>query len=496
MPIKRLAVCLFAVSASLFFAASAGAQQQPAPPANLPAAAEWKRHLEQDILPFWRTPVALGNPVGNFPTFRCNDGSLANPQAPCTEFLSAPDWIRGAVGRQYTRMISRQIYLYGVAYHLTGDPKYLGWARAGVRTILDRAVSKTTGDVVTYWTADGKPVIDDPEHTSQDLAYALVGLSFYYYLTREADLLPPMLRIESYIRQHYYDPHSNLYRQALTGWEADRTELVSQLDEANAYMLLLTPLLPQPEQQRWRAELAQIAKAIRDRFYDPGSTLFLGLLDPKAKPGDCVFARDDTDFGHTIKTYWMLYFIGRVLHDDALVSFARGKAPGILSRAFLPATGSWATQPTCAAAPDNINRTSTWWMAAELDQAALTFGMSDPALLSYVPKTYDFWLKHMVDPRYGEVWDEVALPGDTPRLPKVHLWKNGFHTAEHSLIGYIATSAIHAEPVVLYYALQGCKLPSDLRPYYYDGKVASHSETPLPDMPGFCQAKITFTGIH
>jgi hypothetical protein len=102
----------------------------------------------------------------------------------------------------------------------------------------------------------------------------------------------------------------------------------------------------------------------------------------------------------------------------------------------------------------------------------------------------------MVDPRYGEVWDEVALPDFTPRLPKVHLWKNGFHTAERALIGYIATSAIRAEPAVLYYAFQGCKLPADVRPYYYGGHVAAHSEAPLAALPGFCQAKVTFTGIH
>ena len=485
----------FLFALTVIAAAAASAQQQPAAVAALPAADDWKRHLERDILPFWETPAALGDPVGSFPTFRCNDGSVADPRAPCAEFLTAPDWIRTAIGRQYTRMISRQIYLYGVAYHLSGDPKYLAWARAGVRYIVDRAVNQKTGDVVSYW-SDGKPVIDPDDQTSQDLAYSLVGLSFYYYLTREADLLPPMLRIESYIRQHYYDPRLGLYRQALKGWEADRIELVSQLDQANAYMLLLTPLLPQPERQRWRAELAQIAQIIRGRFYDPASTLFLGLLDPKAKAGDCVFARDDTDFGHTIKTYWMLHFIGRVLNDDGLVRFARDKAPGILARAFLPATGSWATQATCNAAPDNLNRTSTWWMSAELDQAALTFGIGDRGLLSYIPKTDDFWLKHMVDPRYGEVWDEVALPDYTPRLPKVHLWKNGFHTAERALIGYIATSAVRSEPAVLYYAFQGCKLPAEVRPYYYDGRVISHAETPLPDMPGFCQAKVTFSGIH
>jgi mannose/cellobiose epimerase-like protein (N-acyl-D-glucosamine 2-epimerase family) len=499
MSIWRAMTGVFLFALTAIAAAAASAQQQPAAVAALPAANDWKRHLERDILPFWETPAALGDPVGSFPTFRCNDGSVADPRAPCAEFTAAPDWIRTAIGRQYVRMISRQIYLYGVAYHLTGDPKYLAWARAGVRIILDRAVDKKTGDVVSYW-SDGKPVIDPDDQTSQDLAYSLVGLSFYYYLTREADLLPPMLRIESYIRQHYYGPRLGLYRQALKGWEADRIELVSQLDQANAYMLLLTPLLPQPDRQRWRAELAQIAQIIRGRFYDPASTLFLGLLDPKAKTGaktgDCVFARDDTDFGHTIKTYWMLYFIGRVLNDDGLVRFARDKAPGILARAFLPATGSWATQATCNAAPDNLNRTSTWWMSAELDQAALTFGIGDRGLLSYIPKTDDFWLKHMVDPRYGEVWDEVALPGYTPRLPKVHLWKNGFHTAERALIGYIATSAVRSEPAVLYYAFQGCKLPTEVRPYYYDGRVTAHAETPLPDMPGFCQAKVTFSGIH
>jgi mannose/cellobiose epimerase-like protein (N-acyl-D-glucosamine 2-epimerase family) len=486
---------LLAAVAAVILSGATPAQETNAPTAGLPLPADWVQHLRRDILPFWETPAALGAPVGSFPTFRCNDGSVANPQAPCAEFLAAPEWIHSALGRQYVRMISRQIYLYGVAYHLTGEPRYLLWARAGVRYIVDNAVNKATGDVISYWSA-GKLVIGPDDQTSQDLAYSLVGLSFYYYLTRDTDLLQPMLRIESYIRQHYFDPKLGLYRQALKGWEADRTELVSQLDQANAYMLLLTPLLPPADQKRWRAELAQIAQIIRTRFYDPASTLFLGLLDPKAKPGDCIYARDDTDFGHTIKTYWMLHFIGRVLNDPGLVSFARDKAPGILARAFLPATGSWATQPTCAAAPDNINRTSTWWMAAELDQAALTFGIGNRDLLSHIPKTNDFWLKHMVDPHYGEVWDEVTLPDYAPRLPKVHLWKNGFHTAERALIGYIATSAVRSEPAVLSYAFQGCKLPADLRPYYYDGRVASHAETPLSDMPGYCAAKVTFTGVH
>ena len=110
MSMRRIWLHIVLALATLV-AAPASAQQS-----DLPLAADWVQQLRRDILPFWETPAALGDPVGNFPTFRCNDGWLTDPRAPCAEFLAAPDWIRGAVGRQYTRMISRQIYLYGVPF--------------------------------------------------------------------------------------------------------------------------------------------------------------------------------------------------------------------------------------------------------------------------------------------------------------------------------------------------------------------------------------------
>lgn len=466
--------------------------------AALPAAAAWKQHFQRDILPFWMTPAALGSPVGNFPTFRCNDGALYDPRSPCPELAGAPDWIRAALGRQYVRMMSRQVFVYGTAFHLTGDPQYLLLARAGVRYIVEHGFDPATGGLVSYWQR-GKPFAANANRSSQDLAYGLMGLSFYYYLTRDPYVLPPLLRVEAYIRQHYFDPRLGLYHLRLQGPEADRIDLVAQLDQANAYMLLAAPLLPEPDRQRWLLELTQIARAMRDRFYDRHSGFLLGTLAAKSTDG-CVFDRVDTDFGHTIKGYWVLHFIARLDRGSGLDRFARDGAAHILQRAYLPDTGSWATQPTCAGKSGGknggIDRTSTWWMAAELDQAALIFGFDDARLLHYVPATFAFWLKRMVDPRYGEVWDEVTLPDLAPRLPKVHLWKNGFHPAEHALVGYIATSGLKGEPVVLYYAVPGCKLPHDIRPYYFDGKVTAHSETALPDLPGFCRAEVTFAGIR
>lgn len=484
---------------ALLLLASAGlpaaASPQAPAAASLPQAADWKAGLEHDILPFWQTPAALGTPIGNFPTFRCNDGTVYDPSRPCAAFRAAPGWISSAAGRQYVRMMSRQIYLYGAAFHLTGEPKYLDWMRAGVRYLLAHAFDAKTGNVVSYW--QGTTAVAGPgERSSQDLAYGLIGLSFYYYLTRDPAVLAPILKIERFIREHYYDPRQNLYRLRLAGPDASRLELAAQLDQANAYMLLLTPLLPQPDRSRWQGELGRIAETIRSRFYDPRSAMFIGSIDPKTPAGGCIFSQADTDFGHTIKTYWMLYFIGRLDHDPGLVNFVRRHAPGVLRRAYLPDTGSWATQPTCKPAPADVDRTSTWWIAAELDQTALTLGITDRAVLRYIPQTFAFWRDHMVDHRYGEVWDEVSVPGDAPRLPKVYQWKNGFHPAEHALVGYIATSATRRTPVTLYYAFQNCKLPAVLKPYYFDGRVSAHTDAPLPDMPGACRVSVTFADVH
>lgn len=490
----RLAAALLVALLTASAALAAAAQDRAALVAALPAAASWKEHFARDILPFWQTAAALGTPIGNFLTARCDDGSVYNPQTPCREYLGAPEWIKSAAGRQYVRMMSRQIYLYCVAFHLTGETRYLLWAQAGVRYFLSHALDRNTGGGVSYWEG-GKAVSDFPERTSQDVAYSLVGLSFYYYLTRDPDVLQPILAIERYIRKYYYDQRLGYYRWERQGPKSQRFELVAQLDQANAYMALLTPLLPQAEERQWRAELLQIAKVTRQRFYDRGSGFFLGTLSKT--PGEtCIFDREDTDFGHTIKAYWMIDLIGRVLGDKELQNFASERAPAILQRAYLPETGSWAMQPVCGKA-GGVNRTSTWWMAAELDQAALNFGLGNPAALRTIPATFGFWLKHMVDRRYGEVWDELAVPELTPRQrPKIHLWKNGFHTAEHALIGYLLTAAVRGEPALLYYAFPGCKLLAGVKPYYYDGAILSHSETPIPELPHFCRVQVMFSNIR
>ncbi|NET14404.1 MAG: hypothetical protein F6K08_17030, partial [Okeania sp. SIO1H6] len=57
--------------------------------ADVPTGERWLQHLEEDLLPFWEMDEALGDPVGNYPTYRCNDGSLYNWRNPCPELENA-----------------------------------------------------------------------------------------------------------------------------------------------------------------------------------------------------------------------------------------------------------------------------------------------------------------------------------------------------------------------------------------------------------------------
>jgi hypothetical protein len=117
----------------------------------LPSLERWRKHVTDELLPFWTTPDALGQPVGNFPTFRCNDGTAFHPEAPCRELSDPPGWIAPELGRDYTRMKSRQTFLYGVAFHITGEERYLEYARAGVAWLREHAYERETGSAVSYW---------------------------------------------------------------------------------------------------------------------------------------------------------------------------------------------------------------------------------------------------------------------------------------------------------------------------------------------------------
>jgi hypothetical protein len=436
-------------------------------PAALPAAAQpassadWIAHARDDLGRFWLDPRYHGDPPGSFPTFICRNGEVWDPDAPCPSLAEAPEWIAGELGRQYIRMVSRQTYTYGVVFHLTGDPEALALCRAGTRHIMDRAWDPETGSVAT-WLAAGVPGPEPAARTTQSLAYALLGPAFLHYLTGDEEVLRFILAVKEHIFADYWSGEWEMLRWAnAAGGEdnRDRIELVSQLDQINAYMLLTIPLLPDGVRAEWEADLRRLVAAMLRDFHDAENQRFHGYLhDPSGRE----WGERHNDFGHTVKAYWMLERAGRLLGEEGWVELAEAGLADVLDDALVRRNVAdappWQVESVRPAAdadgfyhvwsnqPDGIG--IAWWEWCELDQAAATLALRDPRWAEHLARTEPTFFAALVDDWSGAV---LFFPGAT-QGPRAHHWFNGYHAAEHALVGAITAAFRADEPVTLHFA--------------------------------------------
>lgn len=474
----------------------------------LPAADRWLAHLNDDLLKFWDMKTALGNPIGDFPTYRCNDGSSYDENNPCPELKNADGGIV-KLDREYTRAKSRQVFAYGISYNLTGHEKYLSYAVAGGDWLLEHALDAYGA---ASWFVSGKPHPTNLQRTSQDMAYAVSGLAFLYYLTHDDKYLNAVIGLKNHIFTTYFDADWGLLRWVREpNDDRDRTdqkELVSQLDQVYGYLLWTTMALPEGAlKQQWTADLKYLASAMRDQFFGETYGLYWGAITDMEHRNLANFKNEvnpHTDFGHSIKTLWLTYRIGLLTGDTALVNFARLHMHTILKRAYIEETGSWARgfMPESANSKKWVlDPDKEWWSLAELDQASATLALVDPVFARVLPKTYDYWFTHMVDHEHGGIWHMVKAGNDQPDLsvPKQHSWKNAFHVFEHALIGYLTGQQLHDQPMTLYYAFKQDVPNTEIQPYLFWGEITAKERIGAfsdQSLGGYTPTKVTFVSLR
>jgi mannose/cellobiose epimerase-like protein (N-acyl-D-glucosamine 2-epimerase family) len=258
----------------------------------------------------------------------------------------------------------------------------------------------------------------------------------------------------------------------------------------NTYLVLLTPLLAEPIQSEWKDSLLRLSRVMIDGFYSPRDRLFF----PSANlPQDKALATAGADFGHNAKALWMIRWAGRITNSAELVAFAEENARALLSRAYLNDCGCWAQGIQRGGALD-IDK--SWWIYAELDQLAGTLALGDRTFAQYLPRAYDYWFSHFVDPVHGEVWNSVDGKTDSPmrQLPKQWAWKSAYHSFEHALVGYIVAQQLEGEPVTLYYSFHGDTPANLVHPYYFSGGVGGIEV--MPQNQGSRTQRVTFTNVH
>ncbi|MCG2673362.1 hypothetical protein ACFPFP_41740 [Bradyrhizobium sp. GCM10023182] len=453
-----------------------------------PSGKRWLDHLVNDLIPFWSSEAALGKPVGAFPSIRCDDGTLYSERAPCPEIGPGR-----TLNERYTVALSRQSFGYGVAFHLTGERKYLDMMKAGIDFIRFNAIDRSNGGIATtQYLSQGSWGPAPGLRTPQQLAYGLLGLAFYYYLTGDPDVLHDLLSVKNYIFEKYSVAGGALQSQLIfrAGATREDKQLVSQLDQMNTYLVLIAPLLQEPTRSDWKDTLIRLAKVMIDQFYSPADKLFFRAAN---KPSDMVLTNTPTDFGHNAKALWMIRFTGLLTGHQDLVQFAEDNARALLGRAYLEDCGCWAGG---LLAGGNLDLDKPWWVYAELDQLAGTMALTDPTYARYLPRVHDYWFSHFVDTQHGEIWNGVDGKTDMPqrKQPKQWEWKNAYHSFEHALVGYIVGQTLNKQPVVLHYAFADDDRVKSVQPYYFSGTVMRIDAESNSD--GARVQSVVFSNVH
>ena len=419
-------------------------------------------------MPFYSTPDALGNPPGAFPSTRCDDGSALNFQKPCAPiagnfYLLSPNW--------YLVPMSRQTYGYGVAFHMTGDVRYLNWMKAGVDVIRNQFTDRTNGGMYLQMDLNSKLWSPDAAYRdAQQLGYGLLGMAFYYYLTRDAAVLPDIVAMQRYIYSSYWNPSLGSMQWLLKsqGFNAfDQLQLTACLDQMNTYLVLLAPIVPEPYRTEMKNEMRVLVKSMISIFYSPVANLYFTSANA---PSDTDPQKTGVDVGHTSKALWMSRFAGQINGDANLVAWSEANARRHLARSWIESDGSWAAGVVAGGALD-LNK--NWWVYSELDQLAGTLSLDNPADGVYLPRSAAYWFTYFVDHQYGDVWNGVTFGTNAPQkdFPKAWQWKNAYHAFEHALVGYITAQQIRQAAFPLYFAFTQEVPASSISPYYLRAEV-------------------------
>lgn len=408
----------------------------------------WMKHLEEDIMPFWTSKDAIGDPMGKFISYRLKNGELYN--------------YKGIEDNDiYPRMMGRQIYAYSMAFFLTGNEKYLTYAKKGTEYLMKYGYDPKDGS----WHELIKNEKAVPmRKNSQNDSYSLMGPASYYFITRDKQYEKLIMDYTKNLfdSEKYWNNEKNRVRMQLKKGSRYNTDLTAHLDQINAYMLLVQSIMPEKnDREELLNDMVKLGDIILKQFK---TDIYFSRI-----ANDYENIEQGIDYGHTIKSYWILQLLDRRLKEKRYSSIMNN-IETILNEAYNNENGLW---------QDNINwkkdqiYNSSWWTYAELNQAAM-ISNKDGKYDVILDKTLNNWLNYFVDHQYFEVYSNI----DNNKLPrnedgkyyKENSWKNGFHSVEHAMFNYIYSKMREKESFDCYYAVKkGYKGKFVAKPYILDG---------------------------
>jgi mannose/cellobiose epimerase-like protein (N-acyl-D-glucosamine 2-epimerase family) len=450
----------------------------------------WLRHLREDLLPYWELPEALGTPWGNFPSFRDPQGRL--------------DPGRGTFRGVST--LARGVYGYSVAFHLTGEERYLTYARAGLEWLEEHAFDEIRGGWYRDLTETGGPVDSEDQKQLFDLASLGMAYGMYFNVTRDPWAEAGLLGVRDLIFSQYHNPANNRYFDARTA-DMSRTvdiggngrDIVNVLVPGTALLLPNADLLTEPERRaQFRADLRRVTQALLGQHRNDTSPETWWFWGRTGRIG--VHDSLQTDFGHTIKSHEMIHNANQVFADRPWDDLSADREL-LLSKAWDASADRW-HDDLVDFTSGAVELDSPWWVHAEADQTLAAVNLRQDFVHSeWLARSAQGWFDDFVDPDFPhETWQRPLRDGTFPQPggdEKSGRGKNMYHVFEHALVMYLHGRAMEDASAELHYALpEEVALTAEAEPYWFDA-TTEHRVVgePVGVLPGHRHVTVSLSGL-
>lgn len=329
-------------------------------------------------------------------------------------------------------MYARILWAFSAAFKFTHDPRDEKMALYAYTGLTRLFRDDKYGGV--YWMVDagGNPLEKKKQIYAQ--AFVIYGLTEYYSITNNREVLDEAIRLYRLIEEYSFDPEHGGYFEAFNNDWSMATDLRLSEKDDNACKTLNTHLhIMEAYVNLYRMwPDMQLASAIRrliglfDLHFIHKSTSHLVLFFNETwLPTSTVIS-----YGHDIEASWLLCEAAAVLDDTLLIKYTEGIAPFIVDAALEGWEMEGGLNYEYISDTNHLVNEKHWWVQAEAVVGLLNVWQIT-GYDHYKELFEDSWafiIQHIIDHQNGEWFWGLNADGTVMQgQDKAGIWKCPYH---------------------------------------------------------------------
>jgi len=388
----------------------------------------WKNQALFNLIPFWENTIDRDD--GGFYTDVEENGSVWGPS------------------KKYPRMISRIIFGFCAAYLLSGEDKYLEFAKHGIDYLINYGWDKENSGWFTYIDESGEP--DNWDKDLFDQTYCNLGPVFYYFVTHDKNVLSFVEKTHKLMQEKAWDKkYGGYYSKVAKNWEktTSKKSFNAQIDTCTAYLIYYYLAT---RDEKLLKDLKVLSDIVIKNMFDPNSGFIGEYYDESWKSLDNSLLA-----GHNLKTGWVLIRMYYLTGNKKYLETAQKIAHAQIKYTWDKKNYGWFYRFE-RKNPASIDDSKDWWTQEEGNNLMiyLYYATGNNDYLEKFKSGTNFWDKYFIDKKYGECYQTLAADGTPTNKVKGTLYKSAYHSMEQALFLYLYLSLyIKKEEAILYFNL-------------------------------------------